>query len=167
MAKVELHYRKKGQLSFNKSTMNHQGNNIYKTEISKRFSSSDDIEYYIKAIDDFGVSSYAALPDVPYVIEMQNAAGLNLNEFGNGVKIYPNPVTNGSFVINFDNADKAQKYRLTLINTAGMKLTELYNDYLPAGNSVVPVQLKGINNGVYFVEIRTESDVYFRKLVVE
>jgi hypothetical protein len=167
VASVELYYRKTGQLVFNKHTLTHTGNNNYETNISGRYSTLEDIEYYIKATDDFGVSSFSGLPESPHSIKMQNAAGLEINKNDNNIHIYPNPVTNGRFIISLDNTDFAQNFRITLLNATGMKLAEIHNEFLPIGNNKIPVQVKNINSGIYFIEISTGTGVYYRKLVVE
>ncbi len=167
VSSVELYYRKSGQLVFNKHTLTHTGNNNYETNISGRYSTLEDIEYYIKATDDFGVSSFSGLPESPHSIKMQNASGLEINKNVNNIHIYPNPVTNGRFIISLDNTDFAQNFRITLMNATGMKLAEIHNEFLPIGSNKIPVQVKDVNSGIYFIEITTETGVYYRKLVVE
>ena len=167
VASVEFYYRKKGQLVFNKHTMNHTGNNIYETVISKRYSTEDDIEYYLKATDDFGISTFAAWPYEPYSIKMANAVGFNIIRSENVPEIYPNPIKNGRFTITFINTELAERCKITLLNATGMKLAEIRNEFLPVGKNVIPVQLKDIGRGIYLVEISTGKGVYYRKLVVE
>ncbi len=167
VSSVELYYRKTGQLVFNKHTLTHTGNNNYETYISGRYSTLEDIEYYIRATDDFGVSSFDGLPENPHTIKMQNAAGMNVNKTNKSILIYPNPVSSSRFTISIINTDIAEKCRITLINATGMKHMEIYNEYLPVGNNVIPVQLKNIKSGVYFIEISTGTSNLYRKLVVE
>ena len=167
LSAVELYYRKAGQLVFTKLHMTNVGNNLYEGIISGSFSMNEDIEYYIKATDDYGVSSYTAWPYNPFVISMKNAVGFNPVNAGTGPEIYPNPVNNFRFVISFNNLNSNEKLRVTLVNAAGIRLTELYNDYLPVGKNNIPVKLNKISGGVYFIEISTGSDIWFRKVMIE
>jgi hypothetical protein len=62
-------YRKYGQLSFQSVEMTVQSGNTYSASIPYQFVTDDGVEYYIWAVDNFGVGSYDGTPDNPHMAE--------------------------------------------------------------------------------------------------
>lgn len=164
---VELYYRKTGQLVFTKLAMTSIGNNIYEGVISNTFSTNENVEYYIKATDDYSVSSYASWPDNPYVISLKNAVGLRRINGQTVPDIFPNPVRNNNFVIRYNTHKNIDKFIVTIYTATGLKISELYTGRMPAGDNSIPIILKGIKNGIYFIAINAGSEVCYSKLIVD
>lgn len=90
LAGVDLYYRKIGQLNYTRQTMiNNSGDNYTGTIPGSRIT-SDGIEYYIYAYDDFGVGNSSGTSDYPHVIggkvDLSNYLVLKedlINEFNN------------------------------------------------------------------------------------
>ncbi len=65
---VKLYYRKYGDILFQVVDMTNNVGNVYNSQIPSAFVTTDGIEYYIKATDDFGVSSSVGSFDDPIFI---------------------------------------------------------------------------------------------------
>lgn len=63
-----LYYRKIGQLLFQSAEMIHQGGNVYKAIIPGEYCTSDGLQYYLWAKDDFNVGTYHGTMDNPHTI---------------------------------------------------------------------------------------------------
>jgi|GEM_PF-6358232 len=76
VSEVKLYYRKFGQITYQSLQMNFTSPNSYSATIPQQFVGNNDIEYYIKATDDFGLSSYHGTIDSPHKISI---VALNIN----------------------------------------------------------------------------------------
>jgi hypothetical protein len=77
-----------------------------------------------------------------------------------GVKIYPNPVQSGHFVIENDSSGFDHVYRLLIFNSNGVLLQ---NKALPMtkGISKQLVDVANLSSGNYFIRIVDTMDPYF------
>ena len=77
---------------------------------------------------------------------------------------YPNPF-NPSTVIGFS-LPKATDVSLTIYNTLGQKVTELFNGNLEAGHYNYQWNASNITTGMYIYELRTENFVSVKKMLL-
>lgn len=77
---------------------------------------------------------------------------------------YPNPF-NPSTTIRFS-IPSAGNVKLIVFNTIGEEVSELLNDYKPAGNYKVEFSAEGLTSGTYFYRIETASFVVTKKMVL-
>jgi len=77
---AKLYYRKTGQLVYQDVVMINTSSNNYEAEIPASFVTSNGVDYYIKAWDDFGVSGYSGTPDKPYQIEALEDLSIYLDQ---------------------------------------------------------------------------------------
>ncbi|MEJ5351504.1 MAG: T9SS type A sorting domain-containing protein [Melioribacteraceae bacterium] len=85
---TKLYYRKSGQISYQSLQMNLTSLNVYSAVIPKEFVTNVDIEYYIKATDDFGLSSYHGTFDQPHKISIVALnVSAQIDTFHNGISI--------------------------------------------------------------------------------
>jgi len=68
LSAARLYYRKTGQLLYQQATMTSTGGNNYQAVIPASYVTTDGVDYYIYAVDNFGVSSTHATSDLPHVI---------------------------------------------------------------------------------------------------
>lgn len=109
LAEVDLYYRKIGQLNYTRQTMiNNSGDNYTGTIPGSRIT-SDGIEYYIYAYDDFGVGNSSGTADYPHTIKGEEIYDLGFDPkidgwgFSNGDGIIWNYV-NGDYIPDLTNA---------------------------------------------------------------
>ncbi len=67
---AKLFYRKFGQLSFQTVDMILQSGITFSATIPYQYATEDGLEYYIWAVDNFGVGSYHGTPDNPHLAEV-------------------------------------------------------------------------------------------------
>jgi hypothetical protein len=77
-----LHYRKIGQLLYQQAAMTSMGGNSYQSVIPASFVTRDGVEYYLYAVDNFGVSSTHGSADDPHKIEPLYDLGFRANPDG-------------------------------------------------------------------------------------
>lgn len=70
----------------------------------------------------------------------------------NGLSVFPNPVTDTYFTVRF-NSEQTDQIYLKIIDLNGRVLYEKKNLHADAGNNDFFVNLPGISNGLYLVEI--------------
>lgn len=70
ITEVMLYYRKSGQITYQYVTMTRTTSNTYAAVIPQQFVTGTGIEYYIKATDDFGLSSFHGTVDEPHKISI-------------------------------------------------------------------------------------------------
>lgn len=70
----------------------------------------------------------------------------------NGLSIYPNPVTGSYFTVRF-NSEQSDQIYMRIIDLKGRVVYEKRNVHTVTGNNFINVDLSGISNGFYMVEI--------------
>ena len=93
-----LYYRLQGQLIYTEVQLQNVGNDIFKAVIPANFINNQIVEYYLRAIDDFGISNYAGWPDNPFVLDHASrypSASLSLQKIKPGQSLI---VTGSNFV---------------------------------------------------------------------
>jgi PKD repeat protein len=86
-----------------------------------------------------------------------------INEISGGdFKAYPNPITSGSFDITLDN-NNYQNVTVTIMNTLGETVLEKKI----TDNNPIHIDASNLQQGVYFVELRTDTKTYLRKVTIE
>lgn len=89
--------------------------------------------------------------------------GLTENPLEQGLEIFPNP-SNGNFKIAISDITSSE---LTVaVTEANGKVVFEETVYNVSKNVEIPVQLKGLNTGVYFVEISTDTMQTTRRVIV-
>ena len=144
------------------------GNLQYQTTIPVQ-NGGDTVFYYIKAKDVTGKIAHHALMgaadpyffiaqgtsvDVPVLVE--NPA---LSFF-----TYPNP-NKGNFIL-FVKSNYAEKANLRICNVSG-KIVYTEDFEVSGGNFMKRINTEGLAQGVYFIEVRTGSNVVTGKLAIE
>ena len=94
------------------------------------------------------------------------ATGISLSpEQEQAIVIYPNP-TSGAFQLQVNNK---QPSLISIYNVLGEKVYEqLFSEQrLTNGVSLIPVNLSKENNGVYFLQMKTEQGTIMKKIVID
>ncbi|MDR3610480.1 MAG: VWA domain-containing protein [Ignavibacteriaceae bacterium] len=81
LAGTKLFYRKTGQLIYEKADMTNTDGNNYAGLIPSEFATSDGVEYYIYAVDNYGVSSTDGTADFPHIIDGKMTIEGNVQDF--------------------------------------------------------------------------------------
>jgi hypothetical protein len=110
------------------------------------------IYYRIKQVDVNGNYVYSSIVLAPATTEVT-------------LQVWPNPATN-KVAINIV-ADKVQQTVLELIDINGKKLLIRNIQLLPGSNSFSLNNLSGYGRGTYFLKICTDSENYYRKLIIK
>ena len=86
---IGLYYRKTGQLTYQDVEMTNIYSDNFEATIPAVYSTSDGVDYFLKASDNFGVHSFHGTPDSPHQIEPIYDLGFSPNpngwKFGNAV----------------------------------------------------------------------------------
>jgi hypothetical protein len=104
-----------------------------------------------------GVVSTTSNPDNRFKIVYQQVLGVEQPNY-NTLQVYPNPVTQGQFVIALPNSSEVATYEIT--NYLG-QIVQKGN--LTAGNTNVSIASQAV--GVYLVRVQQNGEVYTTKIV--
>ncbi len=88
----------------------------------------------------------------------------NLNEVGESISIFPNP-NSGEFSINFEAFTGKKSVELSINNNVGQVVYESKVDF--SGSHSEPVSLKGLDKGVYFLNVSDGSEQSTHRIVVQ
>jgi hypothetical protein len=114
------------------------------------------INYYrLKQIDYNGTFSYSP------IVEVDVASPLTFNLSQN----YPNPF-NPSTTIEFSLPEDVSNVKLSIYNTLGIKVAELVNTNLVAGQYSYQWDASNVATGTYFYELRTDKFVSVKKMIL-
>jgi len=84
-----------------------------------------------------------------------------INEYSEGnLEVFPNP-SDGSFVITLSN-NNYQSATLTILNVLGKKILEKKI----TDNNAIHIDASSFEEGVYFVELKTDKSTYLRKITI-
>ena len=89
---------------------------------------------------------------------LEDSSNTNLakNGFNKGIKVYPNPITNGLIYVKSNNPDETTTY--TISNTMG----EIFLD----GNVTdQPIDVSRLNSGTYLMTLKNKTSVQVKKLI--
>jgi PKD repeat protein len=93
----------------------------------------------------------------------ESPVGLLEIESGLLINAYPNP-SNGNFQIAV-NSDANRNLKFEVVDVKGSVIKELSHTFTP-GTTHLPLNLNGVNAGVYFLRVNTDSQTRMIKLVV-
>ena len=88
----------------------------------------------------------------------------NIEEISQGIRIYPNPISDGVFTIEVENIQIGDA-TLQIINTMGEIVFE--RQLALSNQQKEQIHLSGILNGVYILKVHSESEIYTGKLIVK
>jgi hypothetical protein len=91
------------------------------------------------------------------------ALGIASTSTSRGVAIYPNP-TNGVFTLELGLLQD-EKTEIKVINAIGQTILVQHHNFI-SGNNKTVIDLSGIYKGVYFVEIKTKSNVRIQRIIL-
>lgn len=103
------------------------------------------------------------LPLIPLMTDYAGTCGLSVeeNEYGTGIKMYPNPTKQQFFV---KNNTSVNLERIAIYDVSG----RLVSDIDVSGTSrTKTINLVNVSKGLYFVNIHSENDSITRKLIVD
>jgi beta-glucosidase len=96
-----------------------------------------------------------------------NLVGTNINNnvsLVQNIKVYPNPVSE-KFKVELLSV-KRQKIKIKLIDPTGKITEELHNGVLNQGTNTFTFSIPlNLSSGIYFLEIKTDSKRYFKKII--
>lgn len=72
-------------------------------------------------------------------------------------KIYPNPASETCKFSFFNNVE--QEVNITLYNSEGKLISEVYNGFLPAGQHEFNLPVRNKRNGLYYCSLRTKTQI--------
>ncbi|MEM8600302.1 MAG: T9SS type A sorting domain-containing protein [Bacteroidota bacterium] len=75
LAGVSLFYRRVGQISYTEVAMTNTSGDAFSAEIPASEVTSAGVEYYVRAVDDFGVGTSVGTVDAPIVVEVGEPSG--------------------------------------------------------------------------------------------
>ena len=106
-----------------------------------------------------------------WVFDVWNCTGLltvsNVNDVlqlpANAVRLYPNPVINSNATIRLEKAF-TQTTTLVLMDVMGRFVNQ---QMIPAGQTVITLECKGLNKGMYVVKIQSRDGIVTKNFVVQ
>ncbi len=174
---LDIYYREMGMLVYNIVRMKKDGDNTYKASLDTN-KMNNGIQYFIKAVNELGISSYDASYDYPvfapisHEIRMQNT-GVQANI--SDLQFYPNPVNLRS------NSKAISKIRFSIAKDANVK-TKIYNikgelvktiadkNYSKGQHSVLWDSKNStgstVGSGIYFYMIESEGHKVAGKFII-
>lgn len=111
-----------------------------------------------RGVSDFGNDIYVDN------INVLASAGVKEIENISSVSIYPNPASDAA-TINFSVA-KSSSVLITLNNMLGEEIMKKELGIISSGENNYQLNLDGINNGLYFVSLKTASGSITKKVAV-
>ncbi len=118
------------------------GQNIF---IGFRYNTNTDPNGYFVQLDDVTLEGTVGISQLGSNVPDKFSLGQN----------YPNPF-NPTTKINFDLA-KSSNVKLTVFNSLGQKVLDLFNGFKPAGSYVADFNGNSLSSGTYFYRLETES----------
>jgi hypothetical protein len=113
----------------------------------------------VSAVNDCGNSDFS--PELS--VSVGNTFGISENTTGIGLEILPNP-NSGSFTLNMTYPGKI-KFDILIFNTFGEQIVKMYGIHCDERLSM-PVNLSGISEGVYYLNIRTKKALINRTILI-
>jgi hypothetical protein len=121
-------------------------------------------------IKDYGIDQYLDASWVDYIsfppTDAWSSIDKNENPIINQIRLYPNPA-NTNTTVEF-NLLQSQSISTQLYNQLGQKVgAEINHGQHYAGLQSFSLNIDGLSQGIYFVEIRIGKQQYFQKLIIE
>ncbi len=91
--------------------------------------------------------------------------GIEEHDLEPGFSVFPNPVNTENITLTF--TAKNNSLDLSLINTLGQTIKEKAYSDLSLGENTISFNMKGLANGVYYLQIKSGEYQSVKKLVVE
>lgn len=156
--------------SFNEAIMDYEGDNTFTANIpiSTSKSANNNISYYIFAEDESGKQSthpYIAEADPHSFItsETTNYDYVISPKFE--ISAYPNPIKNNYSFISL-RSNKPESIILTLLDVQGKVHKKEFFD-IHAGNYIYNLDVSELNNGVYYIHIKTDDKYFTEKVLIQ
>ncbi|GBE30094.1 bacillopeptidase F precursor [bacterium BMS3Bbin04] len=73
LAEETLYYRKTGELIYQEQAMVNTGGDTYMGTVPVTYATTDGVDYYLRAVDDFGLASTHGTPDNPHQVIVDDA----------------------------------------------------------------------------------------------
>jgi anaerobic selenocysteine-containing dehydrogenase len=113
----------------------------------------------------FHVSPYFAGQTGTYLLDISLARtiinGMDKNQIGENVKIYPNPAK--EFIMVDLNGINEKINHLKIVNLQGQMV---YSSNLTNQSQLINVPLNNLSEGVYYLQIQTNNEIITKKIVV-
>ena len=101
-------------------------------------------------------------PVINFTTAVCRFAGEEFSE-NNTVEIYPNPVSDIA-TISF-NTESAENISISIIDLTGRVVKSISSQHFQSGENKITVDLSELNNGIYFVQIKSNAIFYSSKLI--
>jgi hypothetical protein len=98
------------------------------------------------------------------IIHVDVCSGVNSLEVQSGLSVYPNP-SNGDLTLELGLV-KDDHSRMEVLNSLGQIIRTEEHD-LVKGNNKLDLDLSSLAKGVYFIRVKTSTDVVTRRVVLE
>ncbi len=116
--------------------------------------------------DGAGFGLWVALPGGGNLVELPLADATTIARSFNkkDFRLYPNPATG---LVNVEmNLEKERIVKIELFNSIGMKVYDRGESRVLAGFNTFPVDLKGLESGVYFMVVSVDQEIYMERFIV-
>jgi hypothetical protein len=138
---------------------------IYNQVISPSFYADSELTFSIKGLNNDAVMSLLLL----YEYERGGRGGPQLSgnvlsRFTEGIRVFPNPVTNNA-VVSY-NLDKEKEVSLLLFDCSGRRIKSLIKEKETRGKHSVSLDCSELPTGIYFLRLKTPSEKFTQKMIV-
>ena len=154
ISEAKLYYRKVGQLIFQEVNLSLAGS-LYSATIPASYVTSDNLDYFIRATDNFNVSAYAGTADNPLRVQM----GVGIESLVSSVYLsfnYPNPFTESTAI--YYGVRTRSSVVIQIYNITGEIIETLVNTTQERGVYSTAFATKVLASGIYYYSL-TETDV--------
>jgi len=159
-----LYYRNKGgNPVYDVANMNLVSGSTYQGVIPAQYITDQGTEYYLKAVDDFGMSSTFGTPDIPLVIN--SLAGIDdPGSVSSNLSIYPNPANgNATFEIS---VQANEHWTLKVYNILGAEVFSIEERISGSESFKYDFDGSGLPQGCYFVNLKHGDQSEVQKLIL-
>jgi hypothetical protein len=125
--------------------------NVHLTALSKSSS------VYIDACSLINTAANGSTSDI-LIVKLHNVINdISYYLLNNPVLLYPNPAT-GTLIISSENT---LIEHISIFDIQGVKIYDL-----KSGSKTIPIDVEFLNNGLYFVELHSSDQTFFRKFII-
>ncbi len=161
-----LYYRNKGgNPVYSHVIMNLMSGSTYQGTIPGQYITIQGTEYYLKAMDDLGMSSTYATADAPIVINIMAGIDDPVTGSPSHMIIYPNPFNDEAMIE--INMEQDAKVSVRIINLLGAEVMKLVDQELIRGVHNVELSRGTLQAGCYFVQMSYDSHSEVQKLIIK
>ncbi len=115
----------------------------------------DQVLYRIRAVENSGQSLYSEVVR----IHINSSASIPV------LSVYPNPVINSHVTFQLNDLSRG-RYAVVLVNDAGQE-TIIKEIQHPGGSLLQTIQLSNLRAGLYYFIIRSENNVFSKKIIIK